>query len=363
MHSNVTKEYIPGLDGLRGLAILGVVTFHYFGSAALFSFGWSGVDLFFVLSGYLITSRLVATQQQKNPLVKFYRNRALRILPVYYLALGTFFLAFHLFVKTVHRPLFAFYDRNWISFVLFFQNWTMIFSHGIRENYLDHFWSLAVEEQFYLVWPGLLYACWQYKHFGKLVAAALLLIIGLRSAIYFHHPGWEDYRTYFYNTFCRMDGFLAGSLLYVYYRKGYRPVHAGWYLAAGAVVAVGIVITGNASGIANPFFDTAGFTALAVFFCGAIDAIANERSTFLTRLFSWRPLRYTGRISYTLYIVHWIVLRAFEQRLSGGMEDRLHLAAGLSTVASALLCIAVSFGISAVSYRYYESYFLKKKVR
>ena len=122
--TNIIKGYIPQLDGIRGLAIILVISFHYLGNIPLFSFGWCGVDLFFVLSGYLITSRLIVLQQQKNHLVKFYTNRALRILPLYYLTLIIFYIGFNLFVKKEHFYLFDFYNHNWASFVLFFQNWS-----------------------------------------------------------------------------------------------------------------------------------------------------------------------------------------------------------------------------------------------
>ena len=97
--TTVIKQYIPQLDGIRGLAIILVISFHYLGNIPIFSFGWCGVDLFFVLSGYLITSRLITLQKQKNHLIKFYTNRALRILPLYYLTLIIFYAGFNLLVK------------------------------------------------------------------------------------------------------------------------------------------------------------------------------------------------------------------------------------------------------------------------
>ena len=186
--TNIIKGYIPQLDGIRGLAIILVISFHYLGFIPLFSFGWCGVDLFFVLSGYLITSRLIVLQEQKNHLLKFYKNRALRILPLYYLTLIIFYAGFNLLVKKENLYLFDFYNHNWISFALFFQNWSFIYYSGPRENFLDHFWSLAIEEQFYLVWPFFLYKFRQQRYFYKLVFIIIILIIITRTFLYIQYP-------------------------------------------------------------------------------------------------------------------------------------------------------------------------------
>ncbi len=362
MRSNITKQYIPQLDGLRGLAIILVVTFHYFGNYAAFSFGWSGVDLFFVLSGYLITSRLIALQQKKSPLKKFYINRALRILPIYYLVLAVFYLSFNLLVKKENFHLFTFYNRNWASFVFFVQNWSMIFSSGVKENFLDHFWSLAVEEQFYLLWPWFLYFFWQKKYFAKLILVIIALIIIYRSLIFFYYPAWQDYRHYFYNTFCRMDGFLIGSVLFIRHKKDEQSINTNCYFAAFLCIIAGIFFTRSASGISNPFFDTMGFTIIAIFFAGLIDVIINNSSKVALSIFNWRWLKFTGKISYGFYIFHWLILIAFQQRFVNWFTQKANFTNTTATIVSAFICISMSYLISVISYRYYESYLLRKKL-
>src|ERR1022692_3615520 len=121
------NNHIPQLDGLRGVAILLVITFHYFGFIKVFSFGWTGVDLFFVLSGYLITGKLSDSLHKPNYLRGFYKNRMLRVFPLYYLVLIIFFLAVLILPKNQHISTLHYYVEHWISFFLFFQNWTMIF--------------------------------------------------------------------------------------------------------------------------------------------------------------------------------------------------------------------------------------------
>ena len=362
MGSNVTKEYIPQLDGIRGLAIILVLAFHYFGEFTVFSFGWCGVDLFFVLSGYLITSRLIALQQQKNALKKFYINRALRILPVYYLALVASYLAFNFLVKNENLYLFTFYNHNWLSFVLFFQNWSLIFFNGVKENYLDHFWSLAVEEQFYLLWPFLLYRLGQKKFFPQLLFVIFVAIIATRCLLFIRYHDLLNYKYYFYNTFCRMDGFLAGCILFLYQNKLCAKNYRWYYLASFTAIIVVIIITGDAKAN-NPFFATIGLTLIAITFAGMIDTSVKNPKSILSAIFNFKWLKFTGKISYGLYIFHWLVLKACYERAANWFTQKAGLPDTLSNIISACSCIIVSYIISFLSYKYFELFFLKRKLR
>ncbi|MGH2649090.1 MAG: acyltransferase family protein [Ginsengibacter sp.] len=360
--TTVTKGYIPQLDGIRGLAIILVITFHYWGNIPIFSFGWCGVDLFFVLSGYLITSRLIALHQQKNSLRKFYINRALRILPLYYLTLVIFYVGFNLLVKKQNFFLFNFYNHNWLSFALFFQNWSLIFYNGVKEKFLDHFWSLAVEEQFYLIWPFFLYAFWQKKILFKLIFIIIVLIIITRTFLYIEHSAMEDYKYYFYNSFCRMDGFLIGGCLFLFQKKNKATQFNLYYLPALILIIAGIFFTGNAKGY-NPFLSTIGFTLIAVVFAGLIYKASNNSSKLLATIFNYKWLKLTGKISYGLYIFHWLVLRALEPRLENWFIKSGYFSNGTANEISLFLCLAISYTISVASYYSYEMYFLKRKMR
>lgn len=358
----VSRGYIPQLDGIRGLAIILVITFHYWGNIPVFSFGWCGVDLFFVLSGYLITSRLIALQQQQNSLKKFYINRALRILPLYYLVLIIFYVGFNLLVKKQNFYLFEFYNHSWLSFVLFFQNWSLIFYSAVKENFLDHFWSLAVEEQFYLIWPLFLYLFWQKKYFFKLIFIIIVSIIIVRTVLYINHPGIFDYKYYFCNSFCRMDGFLIGGCLYVLQKINLNKKFNLYYLTAFASLTAGIFFTGNAKGY-NPFLSTIGFTLIAIVFAGMIQTAINNSPGILSTIFKYRWLRFTGKISYGLYIFHWLVLRAMEPRFENWFVKSGYFSGPAANGVSLFLCLAISYLISVISYYYFETYFLKRKVR
>lgn len=300
-----SKKYIPQLDGIRGLAILLVISFHYFGFLKIFSFGWVGVDLFFVLSGYLITSRLYAFKNDKNYFSKFYTNRALRILPVYYGSLIVFYAGFNLLLSPSNLPSFTYYNRFWWSFLLFLENWTFI-KELPAQDHLLHFWSLAIEEQFYLIWPLFIYIFLNNKYLYKIILFLLLAIITIRCLIYFQHPNpmLKEFHHYINNTFCRMDGFIIGGALFLLQQKrNLKPVQ-NFYLLLLAVIAVGIYFTNTTQ--ANSFISTAGYTLVALFFAGLINFITINPNSVLSMAFKVRWLRFIGRISYGLYIYHWI---------------------------------------------------------
>ena len=128
------KKHIPQLDGLRGIAILFVISYHYFGFMKVFGLGWSGVDLFFVLSGYLITSRLLDSRNTSSYFWRFYKNRILRIFPLYYLVLITFLVAILTLPKNQHLVTLSYYTQHWAGFFFFFQNWIMIFLVSQKNN-------------------------------------------------------------------------------------------------------------------------------------------------------------------------------------------------------------------------------------
>src|SRR5436190_14494061 len=152
--------WIPALDGIRGLAILMVMLFHYSPeldrsnpiervAGSFCGYGWTGVDLFFVLSGFLITGILLESRAAGNYFSSFYMRRVLRIFPAYYLSLGLMFLVVPKIDSGGLRLLPSAHDR-WM-YVFYAQNWVGIF-HYPGQMIVTPYWSLAVEEQFYLVW-------------------------------------------------------------------------------------------------------------------------------------------------------------------------------------------------------------------
>lgn len=127
-----TTKHIPQLDGLRGVAILMVMCYHFFPNNVICNFGWTGVDLFFILSGFLITSRLFPYLNDKKILLKFYRNRFLRIVPLYFSFLILFFICWFLLASKEALGNFPFYANHWWKFFFFIQNW--IFANNVAEK-------------------------------------------------------------------------------------------------------------------------------------------------------------------------------------------------------------------------------------
>ena len=361
-HAPVPRDFIPQLDGVRGLAIILVITFHYWGYLPVFSLGWSGVDLFFVLSGYLITSRLIAVQHREHPLRKFYTNRALRILPLYYGSLIVFYLGFHLLVSKENYHLFEFYDQHWISYVLFVQNWILTNVNQTRPYFLIHFWSLAVEEQFYLIWPIFLYSFWQKKYFTTAVFLLIAIIMAARTAIYFHYPVWRGRDIDYYTTFCRMDAFLIGGSLFLFQSHGKARQFVPYFLLAFFLTAGGVWLSGNAKNN-NAFFCTIGYTLLDISFAGLLFAALNNSQKWLSIFFNYKWLQFTGKISYGLYIFHWILLQVLEPKIAQHLFRPAGLSDRTAFFFSSCICVAISYLISVISYFYFEWYFLQRKVR
>lgn len=146
------KQHISALDSIRGVAVLLVILFHCY-PTYITKLGWLGVDLFFVLSGFLITGLLLDAKGKNNYYRNFIVRRTLRIFPLYYFALLLCLVIVPIVFKSLLPPDYGYYTANQLWFWTYTQNW--LFSKtGFPENLtLVHFWSLAVEEQFYLFWP------------------------------------------------------------------------------------------------------------------------------------------------------------------------------------------------------------------
>jgi peptidoglycan/LPS O-acetylase OafA/YrhL len=360
---HIKSKHILQLDGLRGLAILLVLSFHYFVPlSGIFSLGWSGVDLFFVLSGFLITMRLLDTIDSRDYFSHFYRNRILRIFPLYYLTLILFFLAIYTLVKEEHLHNIAFYKLHWLSFFVFTQNWSLIFYGHPVDTYITHFWSLAVEEQFYILWPFVLYFIRDRKKLFRIMLLALPLIIIVRSGIYIRHPEFNMHRHYYINTFCRMDSFIIGAIMCFIYRSeinvSNKTIYYLFYLFL-LLLCAGIAISGNAF-FANYFFSTIGYTILAVLYACLL-YISIQTGNFFSAFFEIPFLRFCGKISYGIYIFHWPVRLIFGFKIYNWAIVHLPFSSSLTEFFSLALCVLLTFIVSIISFYYFESYFLRLK--
>lgn len=346
--------YDPALDGLRGLAIGLVLLHHCFGPA--FSFFWIGVDLFFVLSGFLITRILLDSVNEKKYLLNFYGRRVLRIFPLYYACLAVlFFIAPQVFRSTADELRYLFNHQGW--YWTYMQNWLIVrdgYAPG-RSMILSHFWSLAIEEQYYLVWPFLVLVF----RGRKLLWLTLVLIVAamaVRLSGHYHNPG------YYVSTFTRVDSLLVGALL-VLLLQHYREKVVR-YLAI-LMPVLGILLVGGLAWFrnpdySNPFYVKAGYTLLALFFAGLVVLCLDTRMNWFRKIMSLRPLIFLGKYSYGLYVFHfpvyWLCRDAFLQQLSRFIHQD-----ALAKVGAAGLCVLLTTGLALLSFHLLEKPFLRLK--
>jgi peptidoglycan/LPS O-acetylase OafA/YrhL len=328
---------IPQLDAVRGLAIL-VVMLHNSGTLPrLFANGWMGVDLFFVLSGFLITGILIDSRQSEGYFKNFYVRRCLRIWPLYYSLLLFMFV-----LVPVLRPSEAhsIFERStpWWSYPVFLQNF-MVRIPTMATGALAVTWSLAVEEQFYLVWPWVVRYCSQVQ-IRRIAIAVICLSPALRLILSVHHV--DTYS----NTFCRLDGLMAGALLALAIRAqdfvSSRFIRSAWIALSIAAPSAFVAVALHASWIAFSF------TALASTSFVYLAMFSSHKSFQL--VLTNRFLVYTGTISYGLYLVHKIPFDAAQ----GFHLDRHSLLV-------LPIAILASYALAAVSWNLLEKPFLRLK--
>lgn len=352
---------MPELDSVRGIAVLLVVVFHGFAGAYLTlqfggiadkfvratCFGATGVNLFFVLSGFLITGILLESKTSEHYYRDFYVRRALRILPAYYLLLVMLAL-----LGSGTAAYFA------LSF-FYLSNVTGLF--GVASAY-GPLWSLAVEEHYYLIWPTLVrnlsrrnLAVW---------AACLWLAIPLLRWAYFGRVGSEGLRTY--TWFCA-DNLAAGSLLAILLRV--IPTRRAVLAVSSILVTLGLVLAGTGGwyGVAGRtqvagavFADT----TLSIFYSGVLAVFLLAGTSSWRALVNLRVLRFFGYISYSLYLFQLIVAGAYDRiafKFLASMQPRsgrFDLAV-IRFVITTLLAV----GFSWASRHYLEEAFLRYKNR
>jgi peptidoglycan/LPS O-acetylase OafA/YrhL len=368
-------KQIPTLDGMRGIAVLLVLAFHFAwtfpenGALAqrLHDFlwsGWIGVDLFFVLSGYLITRGLVSPSARAigTRLKMFWMRRVLRIFPLYY--------AFVIVGTIVSLALGLGWIPSW-HYWLYMQNYKLAFDPEVL-RWTAHFWSLAIEEQFYFVWP--LVAVLVPKR--RLVPVILVLVTAtvlVRAGLTFKQP-WDEHQTikFVYRaTFTRADGLLLGALTAVLQRESAHPVAHAWRrLRFPILVATGLVLAGLYA-VCHGLNDydrrmiVIGYVSLALFFAAAVsmcgDAVVSPR---VRAFLESKPLVACGKVSYGMYIFHWVLVVLLVPRL----EKMQAPAAGMSSLAQIGLVsgvivvgILIIYMCAWVSFRFFESPFLKLK--
>jgi peptidoglycan/LPS O-acetylase OafA/YrhL len=370
-------RHIPALDGLRGIAILLVMAFH-FGWAApavgrpakalvfLTNFGWTGVDLFFVLSGFLITGILLDSKEAPRYFRNFYARRVLRIFPLYY---GV------LVVTLVVLPRIVSYDSPGLRLVLQSQGWLWAYSanisvalrHGVwiwNPGWLrlGMLWSLAVEEHFYLVWPLLVFLL---SRRGALrLSAAIVLVAPITRAAALHMGVAPD--TVYCLTLFRADALAMGGALAVVARDPAlaERVLAGarWAVAAGLAVVALLTLRRRFFVHVDPAVQVAGYSALAAIYGSLLLAAVSAPDAFLVRrVLAHRALRFFGKYSYGAYLFHELLRPAFVRYFPIDLLQRALGSEVLAFVAHGVLGTTLTFLAAMVSFRFYEKPFLNLK--
>lgn len=323
--------HITALDGVRGLAILLVLLFHLLRSndtltsSALVNLilklrdtGWIGVDLFFALSGFLITGILFDSLSNPHYFRNFYVRRVLRIFPLYY---GVLLILFFVFRPTWHS------GRQFYVLLFYLQN-TPFWWHGSQsgpiKDLTGHLWSLAAEEQFYFVWPFIVF--WVRERRRLLwIALGLALLAPVTRVLMLAHGATIE-ATY-KMTICRCDSLLAGAWLALAVRGPRRSavIRAAiptFWIAAILCVAIG-VRSGTFHWQANRTVNTIGYTLLAI--CGTSLIAIVLRGGGTASLMNSRVLRWFGRYSYGIYVIHMMVGGAYYGLINSHIHSKVAL--------------------------------------
>ena len=347
--------YLPGLDGLRAVAIIGVLLYH--AGIDWMPGGFLGVDVFFVISGFLITSLILEEYDRSGRVnfTKFYLGRARRLLP----AVAVLLIAVGLAVLIVYQDALSAFREDALATVFYVNNWWYIFvdqsyfeSVG-RPPLLKHLWSLSVEEQFYLIWPA--FALLLMRSGGRPLVRRLALVLAIASTVWMAvlsirngYPVDADPSRAYFGTDSHSMGLLVGAAL----ATMWRPGRLSTQVPRGAqLIITGIGVTSLAAVIGfylfvgefTPWLYRGGFLALA-FFTTALIAAVTHPASFLGPALGTGVLRYIGRRSYGIYLWHWPIF----------MVTRPGIDVEWSEPVTFVVRIALTLVIAELSYRLVE---------
>jgi peptidoglycan/LPS O-acetylase OafA/YrhL len=360
------QRYMPGLDGLRAVAVIGVVVFHL--GFGFLPGGLLGVSVFFTLSGYLITDLLMSEWRSSGQLQlgDFWIRRARRLLPALFVMLAVV----SIWVSVGDPSQLGALRGDVFSSAVYANNWWLIFHHV---SYFDRFgppsplgnlWSLAVEEQFYLLWPWLLLGglLWARRAGGegrarlhriarrRDVLVGVTLIVAVASAVemaLLYHPGVDPTRLYD-GTDTRAFGLLFGAALAMVWPSrqvtGHVSANARRLLdALGAVGLVGIALLMWRTTQYSAFLYRGGLVLLSIATMLVIVA-ASHPATWVGKALGWGPLRWIGLWSYAIYLWHYPIIVLTTPTVTHGV-DKVRV----------LLQVAAIVGIAALSWKFIES--------
>lgn len=388
-------SYIPALDGVRGWAIILVLFVHTFGVfprsdlsvvenfvKQLSGYGRLGVDLFFVLSGFLITGILLNSRNKPRYFLNFYAKRTLRIFPLYYIYLSCVFFITPLFVDYFNSQL---PTNAYLIYYLYMQNFLILpEGGGLPEFLLGVMWSLAIEEHFYLIWPAAVYfstsrrtvrnskcfrvfdkvSCYEKAPYRFIIMIVFFTVAALCIRTYIFH--FTHIRSYwaFSWTICRIDSILVGSLLAVCLRTSFRTLLEEWRNVIFCVFFTLTIMTMFMDHYlvgykALPATNSLGYTIYALFFASIINVICFvQNNNWFVAVFDNKLMRLYGKHSYAIYVIHTVVNALvwsyiFEHRTSWGYFP--------VSILFFLICVITSLLLSLVIWHCIEKHFLRLK--
>lgn len=362
---------IPGLDGLRAIAFLLVFAFHI----DYLEFGWVGVQFFFVLSGFLITGILLDMKKSLTPreyFIKFYGRRFLRIFPLYYFYLILMSILVARLISVSYRPAYMQIFQNQVGYAVVYVYDFFFGTILVKYSYfLDHFWSLSVEEQFYIFWP-LLILLVPEKWLKKLFLTFIVLGPIFRITFFFIHRSGifrilgDPVSTALYPMpFSHIDAFAFGAYIS---RYSIPKAKQQFWLLLGILPVIGFTAqyistgdVGNISALGYPLLMPDayqfiwGYSLLGYFFMLIIYLVVN--TGMFTRLLDSAPMRYLGKISYGLYVYHFSVIWFSSRIRDFGLSE------AAAKPLTAIIAFIVTLGIASLSYRFMEKPLLNLKDR
>lgn len=344
---------IAALDGIRGLAALMVILFHGWQVGAFdglglgaFSrvakFGQTGVDLFFVLSGFLITRILIASKDNQRYFRDFYARRTLRIFPLYY-----FFLIVYLFCSPLVEHLSSVPLKQTWWYWVYLQNIPPTLSNGMAVPGPGHYWSLAVEEHFYFIWPLLVF----FVPVRRLFIMSGLLILGALGArwVFVCQLGL----TPFYFTFCRMDALALGTLLACIEAQGLLGRLKHVFLASLFILLPVLGLTWvRFSDQGTQWLQILKFTFVGSMYWALLGvAVSYQDAKAVRILFANKPLRFCGKVGYGLYVYQGLLIPLLRLWMPPAKYGPFFL----------VTVFLVTLAVSWVSFKFFESPFLRLK--
>ena len=358
--------WYPGLDGVRGVAVGLVFMVHYLRSWG--HIGWMGVLIFFVLSGFLITGVLYDSRNEPHRFRNFYIRRTLRIFPLFYfiwmlVLVGAFFL------REQWYPILALWPTYLGNYARFIAGTSAVDHIATRFSgfpiEIGHFWSLAVEEQFYILWPFVVFSISNRKTLIRICIAVMAIVLLLRIVLLHAVPQSFVEMEFFYRmTFAQADAFLLGGLLALLLRGPRKEalLRMAPRLFWGALTLLAVVCGLNGPGHflsrvvpATPWMSGYGFTIVDLV-AGGMILCALRPGNILFRALTFAPLRILGRYSYGFYVYHVLLLPMGPLYLVGNTTAPVLI---LHFCSEFLIILAVS----AASYHFLEMPFLRLKRR